>query len=144
MRASTFFTILLLVGGLFSLFTLMVQEANQQYPDANLDSTEWNNKYDYASRINKTVAPLKNAFDKIADEKNGWFQKITAGIAAIPYAIIIVPSVIFNGLNIGSEMIAGFSSAISIPGSIVLICIIGLIIWGIFKLVEFFQPGSKV
>jgi len=138
MKISTFISILLVVGGIFFLFASMVAETNTQYPDADINSSIWSNKYNYADRINTSIAPIQQAFVDIEDDNLGWFTKLVSGIAAIPRAIITLPILIFSGFAIGGEMITGFATAIKLPAYILQVILVMLIAWGLFKLVDTF------
>lgn len=138
MKLSTFVMFILAVSGVFFAFSLMYYEGNQQFGDVNASSAQWNSSYDYLARLNNTVAPLEQKFKTIQDENVGWFSKLTAGISAIPYAVIILPQVIFGSIELGGEITTSFLVAIAIPGYLILLVLVGLLIWGIFKLIEVF------
>lgn len=139
MNFSTFVMFLLVVSGIFFMFASMTAETNSQYSDANINTSQWEGRYDYVAGINSTIAPLKQKFDVITDEKQGFFTKLASGIAAIPYAIIIFPQVVFGGLSLGSNVSVGLLAALAIPSYIILLVTVMILVWALFKLVEFFQ-----
>lgn len=139
MKLSTFVQYILIVGAVFFLFSLIVTEINTAYPTANISKSEWEDEYDYYDSINETISPLEQKFKVIQDENAGWFTKLTVGISAIPYAVIIMPQVIFGSLEIGGKISTGFLVALAIPGYIILTIILMILIWALFKLVGFFQ-----
>jgi len=130
-----------MVGVIFFVFAQMATEANTKY-STNINNTDWDTKYNYASRVNNTIAPIKTAFENIEDDNVGWFSKLTSGIAAIPRAVIALPVLLFSSFSIGGEMIGNFATTLGIPLFIVNIFLIILIVWGIFKLVEIYQRWS--
>jgi hypothetical protein len=139
---------LLCVGGVIFIFASMVHEANIYYPDADLNSSEWgtykdnntvNSKYDFASQVNDKIKPIKTAIEKIQDSDTGWFSKIVSGIAAIPYAVIILPVLLFDALTIGGTLITGFMTTLGIPSYIITVALIMMIVWGVFKILEAYQ-----
>lgn len=138
MKISTFVIFFLFVSAIFFMFSMMYNEGNQQFSDINASSAEWNATYDYYSELNETFTPLETKFKTIQDEDAGWFSKLTAGISAIPYAVIIFPQAVFGGLAIGSTITTGFLVALAIPGYLILLALLGFLIWGIIKLVELF------
>jgi hypothetical protein len=139
MKFSNFVIFMLIVAGIFFLFALMVSESNEQYPDANINSSEWESQYDHVSEINRTVLPLQDKFEVIQDEDKGFFTKLAAGITAIPYAIIIFPQVIFGSLELAGDMSLGFLAALAIPAYIITIVLVIMLVWALFKLIEFFN-----
>jgi len=138
MKFSTFVIFLLFVSGIFFIFAMMYTEGNQQFSGVNASSAEWNSSYDYLAKVNSTVSPLEVKFKTIQDENAGWFSKLAAGISAMPYAVIIFPQVIFGALELSGGMTTGFLTALAIPGYLILLILVSLLIWGIFKLVEQF------
>lgn len=139
MKISVFISIMVMVGAIFFIFSSMVQEANDQYPEVNINSSEWEERYDYVDEINGTISPIEEKLKVIQDENQGFFTKIAAGITAIPYAVIVVPQATFGALSIAANIIVDFFAVFNLPKYIVIIALLLLILWGIFKLVEFFQ-----
>jgi len=143
MKISSLIMYLLMVGVVFFSFALISTDINNYYPETAINSSEWDGEYDYVQRLNDSVNPLKEKYEVIEDEEQGWYTKLWAGISAIPYAVILFPRVLFSGLAIGSEAFSNFLYALAIPSYIILALLIGMMIWAMFKLLEFFQR-SKV
>lgn len=139
MKISTFVSFMVVIAAVFFIFNQAVFEANTQYPTANINASAWNESYDYTNELNNTMTPLKQKFEVIQDENEGFFTKLAAGITAIPYAVILVPQAVFESMVIGGKILTGFLSALGLPGQIVIYGILLLVMWGIFKLLEFFQ-----
>lgn len=139
MKLSVFVSFMLIVAGVFFIFALMVQESNDQFSDADINSSEWEDSYDYVSDLNSTVYPLEQKLRVIQDTESGWFTKLVSGITAVPYAVITFPQVIFGSLEVGGRVTTGFLAALAIPGYIISIVILMILMWALFKLVEFFQ-----
>lgn len=142
MKISDFISMMVMVSAIFFIFASMIQESNDQYPDVNINSSEWEERYDYIEDINGTVSPIEEKLKVIQDENQGFFTKLAAGITAIPYAVIVVPQAAFGALAIASNMIVDFFAVFNLPSYIVTAALLILLIWGIFKLVEFFQRSS--
>ena len=138
MKISSFIMILLMIGMVFFVFSQMASEANTKY-GPKINNTDWETKYNYVSRVNSTISPLKSSFDNIEDDNIGWFSKLTSGIAAIPRAVIALPALLVSSFSIGGEMISNFATALGVPVFILNIFLTALIVWGIFKLIEAFQ-----
>lgn len=140
MKLSTMVFFLLIVAGMFFVFASMVDEANTTFPDqSQLNSSEWATQYDYVDSINDTFFPLEKSLKTLQDENAGWFSKLAEGITAIPYAILIVPQVIFGSLVYGGNMMTGFFTAWGLPQKIIVLGLVILLVWVIFKLIEYFN-----
>ena len=138
MKISTFITILVVIGVIFFLFASMVIESNEYY-GSDMNSSEWDEEYDYALQINESVEPLRSSLETIEDEDAGWFTRIAAGIAALPRAVTLVPSVLFDGFQIATSMIGAFFSVLGIPATILIAVSVLVLVWGVIKLIEFFH-----
>jgi uncharacterized membrane protein YdjX (TVP38/TMEM64 family) len=138
MRFSTAIMFLLVVGGIFFIMAEMVREANTNYA-TDINSSEWDTKYDYAARVNKSVAPIQARFQNIEDTDTGFFTKIALGITAIPYALITFVSVVLGAIPLGASLMTGTFTALGLPAYILLVVTIMLICWALFKLVEYWQ-----
>lgn len=138
MKISVIVTILLMIGVVLFVMVEMVKEAEQTY-DIDINKTEWEGKYDFASDINDSIQPIKESIDDIADEEKGWLEKIGAGFTGIIAAVTFLPALVWNTGKLGGELITGLGSSLGIPGYLILVFIIMLTAWGIFKLIEFLQ-----
>ena len=138
MKVSVVLTYMLVVAGIFFIFATMVDDANQQY-STNINSSEWEDKYDYSANLNETISPLETQLKAISDTENGWFTKITAGITAIPYAVIAIPTIMFQSITFAGYLVVGTLSSFGIPKFLVSIVLLMISFWAIFKLIEFYQ-----
>ena len=154
MKISSFIIFLIIVSAVFATYGLMVYDANEQYHDTipnyvNLSSAEWSDggatgvagggKFDFVDGINGTVGPLQDKFKVLSNENEGWFSKLTAGITAIPYAILLVPDVLWNTVVMGTLIITAFLTVLGIPVWFIIAGSVMVLVWAIFKLLEFFQ-----
>jgi hypothetical protein len=142
MKLSTWIIFLAAISGIFYVFASMTNEANIQYPEAGINNSEWATKYDMTQRLEWLVIPLRDKFANITDVDVGFFTKVVAGITAIPYAIILIPSAMFSGLGIFTDIITGFFSALGIPPTLILLVGLIALLWIVFKLASFFQRGE--
>ena len=117
---------------------LMVNEAKDKY-ETDIDTTLWEGKYNYVESINESVDPLIGAIDDITNEDKGWLEKVGAGFTGIISAVTLLPALVWNSFAMGGGLITGGLSSIGIPAYLIGVFIIALIVWGVFKLVEFFQ-----
>jgi len=139
MKLSQFLIFVVAVAGMFFIFGLMSQEASVDYPDSNINDSEWLGKYDYSEQINESITPLQTAVSNIGDDNKGWFSQVTSGIIAIPTAIIALPTLFFQTVANGGRIVAGTFTTLKIPSQLVTIVLIMIFIWIIFKLVEIYN-----
>jgi hypothetical protein len=151
MKISTAVTFLIIISAVFAIFGLMVHEANQQYTGTDgytaINSSAWGNQadsgntgpYDFVDKINGTLGPLESKWKQIQDPEQGFFSKITAGLTAIPYAIMLLPDVLFSSISMAGAVITGFMTVLNIPVWFITAGLVLVLIWAIFKLLEFFQ-----
>ena len=144
MKISGIITFMIIIAGIFFVFALMVSESNTQFPDAKLNSSAWENQYDYVDDINESISPLKQKLDVIADEDTGWFKKITTGITAIPKVIVFMPKATFDTLKFGGNMITDFFLVFNFPAKVTIIALTLVFVFAIFKLIEFISNRNKV
>jgi len=140
MKISAMLFFVLIIAGFIFIFASMINEANTQYPSANINATVWNSsKYNYAGNIESQLKPLQDRFAQITDTDTGFFTKIGAGIIAIPYAIILVPSVVIGSMGVLGNIATSLLTDMGIPAALILLVTIGILIWGVLKMVEFFN-----
>jgi len=139
MKISTFIQLVLLISAFTLIFGMMAQEGVENYPEANINTTDWYGRYDYSSQINQSVAPVKQSLETIGDENKGWFSKVTAGIAAIPKAVIALVSLTFGSITHGGAIITGGFNTLNIPFALVVVILVMILVWAIFKLVELYN-----
>jgi len=140
MKLSTVMMFFLLIAGVIFIFSQAINEANTQYPEANINASAWKgSKYDFSGSIDNNLEPLKKRFETITDPDVGFFTKIGAGIIAIPYAVVLFPGLMLSVIGIGGNISTSLLSDIGVPGQLILIITIGILIWGIMELVKFFQ-----
>ncbi len=138
MKLSGFVLIILMVGLTFAVVGTIIDDFEVQYPDVDINQT-WEDKYDYTEEINESVYGLKTRFDIIGNEEAGWFSQLTAGIAAIPLAIIFVPVVVFKTMSYAVIILSSISAEVGIPPFVTVFAIVAIIVVLIFGLVSFWH-----
>jgi FtsH-binding integral membrane protein len=138
MKISTFITILLFVGVVFFVMAMMTQEANDKF-DTEINTTSWEGRYDYASEVNSSVNPLIQSIDDITNEEKGWLEKVGSGFTGIISAVTLLPALVWQSFSMGGSLLTGGFTSLGIPAYILTVFIIALTVWGIFKLIGFFQ-----
>ena len=149
MKISTFVTMILFVGVILFVVSQMVNETQDRY-DITINQSNWQNedtgiqssqtsKYDFAGRIEDKIQGIKKSIDDITSEDKGWFEKIGAGFTGIIKAVVFLPSLVWDLGVMGGSLVTGVGTSIGLPEYLILVFIIMLTVWGVFKLVEFFQ-----
>ena len=141
MKLSSYVMIILGIGLTFAIVGSVVSDFETNYPEKSID-TSWENKYDYQVRINNSVSIIKEKFDIIRNEEKGWFSKITAGITAVPLAIIFVPRVIFTTTSYGIEIFSNLSSEVGVPIFVQVFGITAFVVLVVFGLVQFWHRSK--
>lgn len=138
MKISTFTSILLITGVLIFIFGLMAQEGENRF-GTDINKSNWEGKYDYSTNINTSITPLMTSFEQIQDEDVGWFTKLTAGISAIPRAIMLIPTLLVDTFGMATNLIVGIFTSFKLPQYLISVAIVMLVVWGLFKLIGVFN-----
>lgn len=146
MKPSVFVTMLIVVGIILFAMLQMVGEANNTY-DTNINTSAWTNssdstatsRYDFASSVNDSVAPIRDSINTISGGDAGFLDIVGAGFTGLIAAITFLPKMAFTLVFLGADLITGLGTFLGIPSYIILVFIIMLSVWGIFELVKFFQ-----
>ncbi|MFX1312072.1 MAG: hypothetical protein ACFFHD_05625 [Promethearchaeota archaeon] len=141
MKISGVITTILIIGAIIFIMASMINEGQEKY-DVEINKSNWENNYDYVNEINETIEPVNNALRIITDtseDSGGWFYKLTTGIAAIPKAVIAIPSLGMSSAVYAKEIITSITTSLNIPAELIIILLVVISAWVIFKLVEFLQ-----
>lgn len=139
MKISTLVWFILIIGIVIFTITQASDDLNSQYSSNQINLSTMEGKFDYTSNINSSASKLKNSFDNIADPDTGFFSKIGSGIVAIPYAVILFPSLAFTAVAGLGSMATYSSDIIGIPIYIQGIILIGIVFLAIKALLDFFN-----
>jgi hypothetical protein len=141
MKISVFIFFLVMVAGILFIFGQAINEGNSMY-GTSINKSEWETQYDFSDNIKEDIDPLKTSFETLQDENKGILTKIGAGLVAIPYAIFLIPKILFETIFMAGTMVTGFASALNLPLKLVVIITLGILVWGVFKLAEMFQRSN--
>lgn len=136
MRGTEYLVLVVILGIVAISFGLYVNDLNTVYPDNHIDEntiSQYNDFQNVANTANKTF----DNFRKLGDDTS-WFQKIGAGIVAIPYAVISFPIMLYEAVSALTKFMGGGLTGI-IPASIVFALVALLTIEVVRRLMEFFQ-----
>lgn len=122
---------------MFVVFQVL-NEAEDNY-NIEVNKSQWEDRYDFASDVNTQVQPIKNSLDTISNQDEGWLNKVGAGFTGIIAAITFLPGMLWSIMTLSTGLSTGLGVALAIPAYLITVIIVRLIVWGVFKLIEFFQ-----
>lgn len=142
MKITTVFEFVVIFGALFYIMGAYSVELNNQYSDNPINTTKWEGKYDYSDSINTSMGKLIDKINTITDTEKSWFTRLSAGIVAIPYFVILFPIVALEGFATFVKILTGAGADIAVPQKILAAAVILVTIFLIKKLLEFFQRSQ--
>lgn len=137
MRGTDYIFVILMIAVFMGLVIMGANEMNKIYPDNPIDTANLTG-YDYSGKVMVQVNATYENFRTLGDDEKSWFQKIGAGIVAIPYAVITFPIMVAEAIYALSKMISNGLGGI-VPPFILLIGISFLTIEAVRRFLEFFQ-----
>lgn len=146
MKFTTIILFILMVGGIFLSVTLISIDLNtysEVLGTQKIDTSLWEEKYDYAESINRSIDPLLEKFDDIQDEDKGWFSKLGSGIVAIPYALVAFASLVIGSIGTMNNIMVEGLKQLKFPPEIIYIFLVFMGVWGISKLLQFFNKTDS-
>lgn len=143
MKLSSTIMLVLLVSFVFVAWGILINDFETNYIDTNISSAAPINEtflqdFDNSEELNESMQPIFEGFKDIATD-DGFFDKIQDLAVVVPLAIISVPGVIFNQLVILISLISTFSELIGIPLEIIVISVVGIFMFILFKLIAFWR-----
>jgi hypothetical protein len=138
MRLTEYLSLVVIIGVFIWISVSGALELNQKYPDNPIDTANFSSSYDKIDTINTRVNATYNNFQKLGNEDVSWFQKIGAGIVAIPYAVINFPIIIAVAVGALMEMVTVSLGGI-VPAIFITAITVFLLIEVVRRLLEFFQ-----
>lgn len=146
MKVTTLIIFIVIVGAVFISFNYMADDLNTNYANISgaqqINTSHWSGKYNYTEKVNASIAPLIEDFQKIEDENAGWFSKLASGIVAIPHAVIGFASLAIGSISTMGSLITNMATFVHIPPIIIYSIIIIITLWVLSKLLGFFQKAD--
>ena len=140
MRGTEYLVLVIIMGIISISLGLYLNGINTSYSGQNIDEStleQYNDFQKVADTANKTF----DNFRKIDSDAN-WFQKIGAGIVAIPYAVISFPVMIYEAVSALTKFMGGGLTGL-IPAGIIFAMIALLTVEVVRRLLEFFQRARS-
>lgn len=134
----TEYLMLVVVISVFSFISIQgAFELNEKFPDNQINTSNFSS-YQNIDKIQDRANTTLENFKKLGAEDTSWFQKIGAGIVAIPYAVVSVPLMLVDAMVALSSMVTGGLGGM-VPQYIILAILTILLIYIVRELLQFFQ-----
>lgn len=137
MRLTEYLSLVVIIGVLGWLMISGATQLNEKFVENPINTTLLDG-YDKIDTINEKVNNSYQNFQTLGREDVSWFQKIGAGIVAIPYAVITFPILIATAVGALMTMVTQGLGGI-LPSIIILAMSTFLLIETVKRLLEFFQ-----
>jgi hypothetical protein len=139
MRLTEYLALVVIIGVFGWLMIDGATQLNDKFPDNQINTTLLDG-YDKIDDINEKVNNSYQNFQTLGREDVSWFQKIGAGIVAIPYAVITFPIMIATAVGALMTMVTTGLGGV-VPAIIILALSTFLLIEIVKRLLEFFQKA---
>lgn len=142
MRATEYLIIVVMIGVFAYLAISGAEKINTFYDTNSSINISSLSGYDKLDLIRNSTDDIYQNFQKLGAEDTSWFQKLGAGIIAIPYAVIKLPLMVVTAITALSEFITkGLGD--NVPYIIILSSIIFLLIYAVREFLQFFQRSRS-
>jgi len=138
MRATEYLFYVVMIGVLFWIVIAGIGDLNQGFPENEINTSSLDGDYNKIETIQQRANNSLENFKTLEDESKSWFQKIGAGIVAIPYAVVSFPIMIIESVVILQGMAVSTLGGV-LPATILLAMLTFLIIEIVKRFLEFFQ-----
>lgn len=138
MRATEYLMLVVMLGAFVYLIVAGADNLNKIYPTNPINTTNFTGKYNQIDKIQDKANASFNNFQTLGREDVSWFQKIGAGIVAIPYAVVNFPIMVAYAVVALMTMMTQSLGGI-IPATILLAITTFLIVEVVKRFMEFFQ-----
>lgn len=137
MRGTEYLFLVVIIGVFMWLIIAGANNLNQIYPENPINTSNFSN-YDQIQSIQDTANDSYNNFQVLGSTETSWFQKLGAGIVAIPYAVIKFPIMVVVAISALTSMITT-SLGGWVPSVFIIAMITFLIINVVREFLSFFQ-----
>jgi len=148
MKISLFVSLILIVSVVFIGFNLVVNDFETHLIDTGyVNTTHFSDSYD--TGLNQTSSIEEDFYETITElqslgDEKSWWQEVGDFIGAIPILIIQFPIVIIGTILDAIGNIVTVLDEIGIPPAMTIILGIGITVWIIFKLINFWKSGKEI
>jgi len=141
MRVTELLLIVVVIGVFAYLTVSGSQQLNSIYPENQIDTSNFSG-YDQIETIGEDADDIYQNFKTLGAEDKAWYQKIGAGIVAIPYAVIKMPIMTVSAIGVLTSFIDDGLGG-KVPYTVILGGITILIILAVREFLSFFQRSRS-
>lgn len=130
MKIESYITIIITICAILVGFGLVINDFNTYYGTSltePVNDSGWNRYSGYTDSINSSLSDIQASMDKVTTS-DGFFDKILAGGGVLFQATLLVPSLLFKGLEFGITMITDAGTATGIPSVLI---VFGIVIFAV-------------
>lgn len=138
MRGTEYLILVVMIGVFIFLTIGVADNLNKIYPENQINTTNLTGNYNQIDKIQSVANKSYQNFQTLGSEDKSWFQKIGAGIVAIPYAVINFPIMVVTAITALGSMVTNGLGGI-VPTTIILAIITFVTIYVVRGFLEFFQ-----
>jgi hypothetical protein len=139
----TEYLFLVVIIGVFTWITIQgALELNEKFPENPINTSGFSDNYEDIERIQNISNQTLENFLVLGKEDTAWYQKLGAGIVAIPYAVIAFPRMLTIAVTSLSTMVTTSLGGI-LPSVILLAIITFLMVYIVRELLSFFQRSRS-
>jgi len=148
MNIGTFVGIVLIASVIFIGFNLIVADFEMNLIDTGIVNTtpfssNYSTNFNQTQQIQEDFQDIEEGLQSLGDSGE-WWEELGDFIGAIPVVIIDFPKVVISTLYASIGNVRTILNQIGIPIEIIVVATVGLLIWIIFKLVNFWKSGAKI
>lgn len=138
MRGTEYLFFVVIIGVFVYLTVQGATELNQIYPENQINTSNFSSSYNQIDKIQQKANQSFENFQTLGREDTSWFQKIGAGIVAIPYAVINYPIMVAYAIGTLISMVTNSLGGI-VPAIVLLAMVTFIIVEAVKRFTEFFQ-----
>lgn len=143
MKLSQFVGIVLFVGFVFLAWGMITEDFESNYVDTNITEAETMNEsykghFQYATIIEDNLGGLTESFSTM-EEDDSWLDILGDSAVALPVAVIRFPVMMIQLIQTTITGASTLGEQAGIPAEVIQIGTVGLLIFGLFKLLSFWR-----
>jgi len=148
MNIGTFVGLVLLTGVIFICFGLISDGMDTQLIETGIVNTtpiseEYRTNFNQTDTIRDDFKDIETGLSGLGNESN-WWSDLGDFVGAVPIVVIDFPVVVLKTLYNSIINLKIILNTLGIPIEIAVIASLGLIIWIIFKLINFWKSGKEI
>jgi len=143
MKLSHFVGIILFVGFVFLSWGMITEDFETNYVETNVTeasvmNSSYQGHFQYASIIEDNLGGLTESFSTMQEDES-WLDILGDSAVALPIAVIRFPVMMIQLIKTTISGTAVVGEQAGIPSEVIQIGTVGLLIFGLFKLLSFWR-----